>query len=1002
MGKTVLVVGCWLLLFSSLAIAAPQLRVGEHPGYGRIALDWNDPASSASVSAEGATVTVHSPAGLPPQLEKLERRLPQYVSGVTLSGDTATLTLKPGVTITRSTVRTATVVDFRKTADKADKTAAKKDTAPVTAPPPVVAATPEAAPVVPAATASVTPPVAAPQVVALKKESAKQEPAPAPLTPKEEVQPVKPAAEIPAMPQPVPQAAPIPALPGQPLVLTMAKGANSLTIRFPFTEPAAAAVFSRAGYIWAVFDRLAPLDFGGIRTENPDRLELLEQRTHPRFTVVRLKTAVPLAPSLWPQGNTWNLDLRPEAISVEHGLLVRAEPNAAPTPRVELLLPHITEPGLVSDPSVGDNLWIAPARSSGHGNQDTLDFQEFSVLASGQGIVIVPGKEDMSVRGQPDKVVITSATGLRLTAQEPPAGLISDELPRDAALFDFSAWRRGPVSRFTELRQQLQDAVNNAPRSQKNPRRMDLARFLFSHGYLTEAGGVVGTMVREEPTLQNNQGVAALRGAIALLDDDPLAAKAAFSDPFYQQNPEGQLWLGAAYASLGDTKTAAGLFESSRALPSSYPARHAVVLASLAAESLLSENRTALASVFLDDVSVKELTRSQKKRVEFLQARVMAARGDTPMANSIFKELSQDGDQWARTRAELELINTGLADGSLSRKDAIVRLERLRFAWRGDIFEFSVLRKLADMYMAESEYRKGLRLLRQISSRFAAHPDKAVVDKTISDTFSKLYLDGAADALSPLTALALYDEFRDLTPKDAAGDQMIRNLADRLVAVDLLDRAADLLDHQVRERLSGIDRARVGAQLALIKLLDRNPDAAIQALDSSGAPDVVAPELLANRTRLRARALMMKEDFGGALALLESGTAEPDLRLRCEIYWAQKDYTRLVATLRQVINVTGKEEDVISPIQARTILNLALALSLAQQYNDLAALQTQYAKVMEKTELAGAFAIIARAPADTDITSYRDVSRQFAEIKNFESFLEVYKQKLKEGKLSAL
>ena len=37
---------------------------------------------------------------------------------------------------------------------------------------------------------------------------------------------------------------------------------------------------------------------------------------------------------------------------------------------------------------------------------------------------------------------------------------------------------------------------------------------------------------------------------------------------------------------------------------------------------------------------------------------------------------------------------------------------------------------------------------------------------------------------------------------------MIEKLADRLVDVDLLNRAATLLDHQVRFRLQGEDRAK--------------------------------------------------------------------------------------------------------------------------------------------------------------------------------------------------
>ena len=84
------------------------------------------------------------------------------------------------------------------------------------------------------------------------------------------------------------------------------------------------------------------------------------------------------------------------------------------------------------------------------------------------------------------------------------------------------------------------------------------------------------------------------------------------------------------------------------------------------------------------------------------------------------------------------------------------------------------------------------------------------------DFFAGLYLEDRADSMSPITAIALYDEFKELTPPGKKGAEMVQRLADRLVEVDLLDRAAELLQDQVEFRLDGIEKARVGAQLALV------------------------------------------------------------------------------------------------------------------------------------------------------------------------------------------
>ena len=66
-----------------------------------------------------------------------------------------------------------------------------------------------------------------------------------------------------------------------------------------------------------------------------------------------------------------------------------------------------------------------------------------------------------------------------------------------------------------------------------------------------------------------------------------------------------------------------------------------------------------------------------------------------------------------------------------------------------------------------------------------------------------------------IDALSLFYDFRDLTPVGRRGDEMIRKLADRLVSVDLLDQAAELLQHQVDNRLQGAARAQVAVRLAV-------------------------------------------------------------------------------------------------------------------------------------------------------------------------------------------
>src|SRR6476659_9805716 len=138
-----------------------------------------------------------------------------------------------------------------------------------------------------------------------------------------------------------------------------------------------------------------------------------------------------------------------------------------------------------------------------------------------------------------------------------------------------------------------------------------------------------------------------------------------------------------------------------------------------------------------------------------------------------------------------------------------------------------------------------------------AHPQSEMtrrIQDEAASAFESLFLGGKGDAMAPIDALSLFYDFRDLTPVGRRGDEMIRKLADRLVKVDLLDQAAELLQHQIDNRLSGAGRAQVAAKLAVIQLMNHKPGQALQTLASTRQTDL--PRELANaRLIIEARAL---------------------------------------------------------------------------------------------------------------------------------------------------
>ena len=154
-------------------------------------------------------------------------------------------------------------------------------------------------------------------------------------------------------------------------------------------------------------------------------------------------------------------------------------------------------------------------------------------------------------------------------------------------------------------------------------------------------------------------------------------------------------------------------------------------------------------------------------------------------------------------------------------------------------------------------------------------------------TFDSLFLGGKGDALPPIEALGLFYDFRDLTPIGRRGDEMIRRLADRLVSVDLLDQAAELLQHQVDHRLQGAARAQVATRLAVIYLMNRKPDRALATLQATRTAEL-SNELRDQRLLLEARALSDIGRHDLALEVIANIDSREAIRLRSDILWAAR------------------------------------------------------------------------------------------------------------------
>ena len=287
------------------------------------------------------------------------------------------------------------------------------------------------------------------------------------------------------------------------------------------------------------------------------------------------------------------------------------------------------------------------------------------------------------------------------------------------------------------------------------------------------------------------------------------------------------------------------------------------------------------------DLEVIGLPADVKPEITVLRGRLDEALGHDKDALDKYNKAIKSSNRPAAAEATLLEIALKQRRDEISQADSLRELETLEVTWRGDAIEVKTLQMLAQIYGETGRYAESFAAART-ATRLQPNSDAArAAQDAAAALFAQLFLGPKGDDLPPVDALAIFYEYRELTPIGRRGDEMIRRLADRLVAVDLLDQAAELLQYQVDKRLEGAARAQVAARLAMVYLTNRKPDRAIAALRTTRIADL-SGELRQQRLLLEARA---QSDVGRhdlALDIISNIQGREAIRLRSDIYWAAR------------------------------------------------------------------------------------------------------------------
>jgi tetratricopeptide (TPR) repeat protein len=723
--------------------------------------------------------------------------------------------------------------------------------------------------------------------------------------------------------------------------------AGQVQLSFAWANPAGAAVFRRGDAIWVVFDAAAELDIAQA-PRGVAQFGSIQAFRGTDYSAIRIQAEHDVPLFAISEGATWTIALGPGQQS--QPTIVRLQRDSEATlPALKAPVAGATRIIRMPDADAGDVLTVVTALGPAKGLASRRDYVQLAFLPSVQGLAIQPRADDLAIRRDGDIVRLSRPGGLTLSPawagqRREQEGLGAPQPASMPALIDSENWAKtgegGFLARYNSLLQAATVEAGNRDQDGPISARLGLARFLVGSGLSFEAIGVLNAAGRGHPELMDNAEYRGLRGAARVMARRYKEAAADFSAPALVEDPSAALWRAYIAAQEAQWTEARAQFAKGAEAYALFSPTWKARFARADAEAALRLGDLMGAQARIGLALAEKVDPLEELETRLVQARLVELQGHKDRALHIYQAISRAPLESLSAPARLRATQIRLEQGAITPVQAAVIYDNLRYRWRGDATELETIRALGQLYLAQGRYREALEALRSTGGRQDL-PEAVQLQADLAAGFRALFLDGMADGLEPVQALALFYDFKELTPLGADGDLMVRKLVRRLVDVDLLPQAAELLKYQADNRLDGVPRAQVATDLAVIYLMDRKPEQALQAINSSRTT-VLPSALTAERRLVEARAWTALGRFDSALEILGKDVSREAQELRAEITWKQKDWASAGPLFEKALGERFKTAEPLTAEEEGKLLRAGVAYSLAGDEASLTRLEQRY------------------------------------------------------------
>lgn len=799
----------------------------------------------------------------------------------------------------------------------------------------------------------------------------------------------------PPAPAPAVAAPPIVEPAPQPVRIQAATSPQGSRIDFRFPRQTGAAAFVDAGLVTLVFDTRDTIDPASFRGLLPQLVEDATVTREAKVTLVRLKLSSQQLVQLVDDGPVWSLALGEQARKPAEPLSPQRTMDDNGQTVVAVPLPGMTGVHWLEAGPSGLPMAVATALGPTRAMTKSFQFVEFSLIQTAHGLAVSPRSDDIVVRAGTNQALIGRAGGLTVTPEligrAVEGGDKAQEKP--APLLDVDLWSRLREGSVRDRERAMLRDVTDASRSRRSEARLALARFYAANGLMPEAAGPLTVMMMTDPAMRGHREALFLKGVIAAGMHRDQEAIAAFNAAPIKDDPETGLWRATVDQRLGRAAPALLGFRRAEPILDRYPrdiqSRFRV---SMARAALAMQDMTVAEHQIerLDELSGGS---GDTDELALLRAMLDDASGRPEAAMNGYKPLFDVANRPVAAEAQLRAVRLAQAEKrqDISPEEQMARLETVSVIWRGGELEIEALADLARIYADSHRWRDAFTVARRANENFPDNPLTRRMHDETAQRFAELFGGRGGEQLPRVEALALFYDFKEFLPVGRRGDEITRLLADRLVELDLLDQASEILRYQMDRRLSGAARSTVAARLAMIALMNAKPAEALRALVSTRLVELPG-DVKRARLLLEAKALSDLSRTDQALEQLEAERGPEVDRLRADIFWTGRRWREAGEAHERMLGESWRGATPLTEGERADVMRAAISYVMSSEALSLDRLRAKFAGKMAESSDARTFAFVTGAnrgrPADI-----REMARSAAGADTLSDFLKAYRER---------